>query len=118
MVENLIINALEAMKKKPGTLSIVAGTTEDGKPFFSVSDTGEGMSDAIYGRKTFPSLCHYQETWRRSRTLHLPRGSGGQWRIDRSRYQRKVLVQHLPSCYHRPSSTNAVPTGQHKQSHN
>jgi signal transduction histidine kinase len=44
VVENLIINSLEAMKQKRGTLSIVAGTNEDGKPFFSVCDTGEGIS--------------------------------------------------------------------------
>jgi signal transduction histidine kinase len=44
VVENLIINGREAMTKESGTLSITAGTTDDGKPFFSVSDTGEGMS--------------------------------------------------------------------------
>jgi signal transduction histidine kinase len=44
VVENLIINALEAMSQKKGTLGIAAGTTDDGKPFFSVSDTGEGIS--------------------------------------------------------------------------
>ena len=44
VVENLIINALEAMSQKKGALGIAAGTTDDGKPFFSVSDTGEGMS--------------------------------------------------------------------------
>jgi signal transduction histidine kinase len=44
VVENLIINALEAMNQARGTLSLVAGTTAAGKPFFSVSDTGEGMS--------------------------------------------------------------------------
>jgi signal transduction histidine kinase len=44
VVENLIINALEAMSQRKGTLGIAAGTTDDGKPFFSVSDTGEGIS--------------------------------------------------------------------------
>jgi signal transduction histidine kinase len=53
VVENLIINALEAMKKERGTLSIVAGTTGDGKPFFSVSDTGEGMSQRFIEEKLF-----------------------------------------------------------------
>jgi signal transduction histidine kinase len=53
VVENLVINALEAMKKERGTLSIVAGTTEDGKPFFSVSDTGEGMSQQFLEEKLF-----------------------------------------------------------------
>jgi signal transduction histidine kinase len=53
VVENLIINALEAMKKKRGTLTIVAGTNEDGKPFFSVSDTGEGMSQRFIEEKLY-----------------------------------------------------------------
>lgn len=53
VVENLIINAREAMNKKSGTLSIFAGTTEDGKPFFSVSDTGEGMSQRFIEEKLF-----------------------------------------------------------------
>lgn len=53
VVENLIINALEAMNKKQGTLSIVAGTTDEGKPFFSVSDTGEGMSQRFIEERLF-----------------------------------------------------------------
>jgi signal transduction histidine kinase len=53
VVENLIINAGEAMNQKSGTLSIVAGTTEDGKPFFSVSDTGEGISERFIEEKLF-----------------------------------------------------------------
>jgi signal transduction histidine kinase len=53
VVENLIINALEAMNKKSGKLSIVAGTTSDGKPFFSVSDTGEGISARFIEEKLF-----------------------------------------------------------------
>jgi len=44
VAENLIINALEAMADKKGTLTIEAGQTGEGKPFFSVKDTGEGMS--------------------------------------------------------------------------
>lgn len=53
VVENLIINALEAMNEKRGTLSIVASTTDDGKPFFSVSDTGEGMSPRFIEERLF-----------------------------------------------------------------
>jgi signal transduction histidine kinase len=53
VVENLIINALEAMEKEKGTLSIAAGTNEDGKPFFSVSDTGAGMSPRFIEEKLF-----------------------------------------------------------------
>jgi signal transduction histidine kinase len=53
VVENLIINGREAMTKESGTLSIAAGTTDDGKPFFSVSDTGEGMSQRFIEEKLF-----------------------------------------------------------------
>jgi len=53
VVENLIINSREAMTKESGMLSIVAGTTDDGKPFFSVSDTGEGMSQRFIQERLF-----------------------------------------------------------------
>jgi signal transduction histidine kinase len=53
VVENLIINGREAMTKESGTLSIVAGTTDDGKPFFSVSDTGEGMTQRFIDERLF-----------------------------------------------------------------
>jgi signal transduction histidine kinase len=53
VVENLIINALEAMNREKGTLSIAAGTTDEGKPYFSVSDTGEGMSERFMEEKLF-----------------------------------------------------------------
>ena len=53
VVENLVINGREAMTKESGTLSIAAGTTDDGKPFFSVSDTGEGMSQRFIQDRLF-----------------------------------------------------------------
>lgn len=53
VVENLIINAREAMTRERGTLSILAATTDDGKPFFSVSDTGEGMSQRFINERLF-----------------------------------------------------------------
>jgi signal transduction histidine kinase len=43
VMENLVINALEAMGKG-GTLTIEAGYTPGGAPSFSVGDTGQGMS--------------------------------------------------------------------------
>jgi signal transduction histidine kinase len=52
VVENLIINGLEAMSNK-GTLSIEAGATSENKPFFSVSDTGEGMSQRFIEDRLF-----------------------------------------------------------------
>lgn len=51
--ENLIINALEAMGSKSGKLSIAAGPTEHGEIFFSVSDTGPGMSEEFQRTKLF-----------------------------------------------------------------
>ncbi len=53
VAENLIINGLEAMTKAPGTLTILAGSNGDGKPFFSVSDTGEGMSPRFIEERLF-----------------------------------------------------------------
>jgi hypothetical protein len=53
VVENLLINALEAMAGKSGTLTIEAGKQEDSKVFFSVSDTGEGMSTRFIEEKLF-----------------------------------------------------------------
>ena len=53
VVENLVINAREAMTKASGTLSVVAGTMDEGKPFFSVSDSGEGMSQRFIEEKLF-----------------------------------------------------------------
>jgi signal transduction histidine kinase len=44
VLENLVLNALEAMADKGGTLTIEAGQTANGAPMFSVSDTGRGMS--------------------------------------------------------------------------
>jgi signal transduction histidine kinase len=52
VVENLIINGLEAMRDK-GTLSIKAGRTAENKPFFSVSDTGEGISRRFIEERLF-----------------------------------------------------------------
>jgi len=53
VVENLIINALEAMNKEHGVLTIAAGTTDEGKPYFSVSDTGEGMPQRFIDERLF-----------------------------------------------------------------
>ncbi|HKP45811.1 MAG TPA: ATP-binding protein [Pyrinomonadaceae bacterium] len=53
VIENLIINALEAMDNKPGTLMIEAAATEAGQPFFSVGDTGPGMSQRFIAERLF-----------------------------------------------------------------
>lgn len=52
VMENLIINAIEAMGDKRGTLTIAAGMM-DGKPYFSVSDTGHGMSERFIAEQLF-----------------------------------------------------------------
>ena len=53
VMENLIINGLEAMAEKRGKLTIEAGHTADGKPYFSVSDTGDGMSERFIAERLF-----------------------------------------------------------------
>jgi signal transduction histidine kinase len=53
VMENLILNGLEAMKQKRGTLTIAAGETATGKPYFSVSDTGDGMSEHFIAERLF-----------------------------------------------------------------
>lgn len=53
VVENLIINALEAMSGKNGKLTIEAGTVNAGQVFFSVTDTGDGMSARFIEEKLF-----------------------------------------------------------------
>lgn len=52
VVENLIINALEAMGKS-GKLTIEAGTVNAGKVYFCVRDTGEGMSQRFIEERLF-----------------------------------------------------------------
>jgi signal transduction histidine kinase len=44
VVENLVFNALEAMSAEGGKLTIAAGQAGAGNVFFSVTDTGTGMS--------------------------------------------------------------------------
>jgi len=53
VAENLVLNALEAMDKGGGTLTIEAGPTPDGAPMFSVSDTGRGMSKSFIETRLF-----------------------------------------------------------------
>jgi signal transduction histidine kinase len=53
VLENLILNALEAMHDKGGTLTIEAGQTANGAPTFAVSDTGRGMSRIFIETRLF-----------------------------------------------------------------
>ena len=52
VLENLVLNALEAMDTG-GTLTIEAGETANGAPMFSVSDTGRGMSRSFIEQRLF-----------------------------------------------------------------
>jgi signal transduction histidine kinase len=53
VIENLVINAVEAMGEKGGTLTVEAGEAEPGKVFLSVSDTGPGMSADFVENRLF-----------------------------------------------------------------
>ena len=53
VIENLLLNALEAMSEKSGRLTVEAGTTDDDKVFFTVSDTGIGMTQEFLERRLF-----------------------------------------------------------------
>lgn len=53
VVENLIINALEAMGARGGRLRVEAGAEGAGRVFFSVSDTGVGMSEDFLRQRLF-----------------------------------------------------------------
>jgi signal transduction histidine kinase len=53
VMENLVINALEAMGDKKGKLTIEAGRNEKGAATFSVGDTGPGMSPEFIRTQLF-----------------------------------------------------------------
>lgn len=53
VMENLVLNAVEAMGMKKGRLIVKAGPAEDGFVFFSVSDTGHGMTEEFQRTKLF-----------------------------------------------------------------
>jgi signal transduction histidine kinase len=53
VVENLVVNALEAMGAKPGRLTVAAGREGDGQIFITVADTGAGMSAEFVRAKLF-----------------------------------------------------------------
>jgi signal transduction histidine kinase len=53
VMENLVLNALEAMVQPGGTLTIEAGYTTSGAPTFSIGDTGPGMSRSFIDNRLF-----------------------------------------------------------------
>jgi signal transduction histidine kinase len=53
VIENLVLNALEAMTRKSGTLTVEAGTTDDQQVFFSVTDSGIGMTPDFVEKRLY-----------------------------------------------------------------
>lgn len=53
VIENLVVNALEAMEPNGGTLKIEGGEAENKAIFFTVSDTGPGMTEDFQKKKLF-----------------------------------------------------------------
>lgn len=53
VIENLVLNALEAMGAEAGTLTVEAGELSGDKVFFGVRDTGPGMSEEFQHRQLF-----------------------------------------------------------------
>lgn len=53
VIENLVLNAIEAMGMKKGRLTIEAGPEGTDEVFFSVADTGPGMSEEFQRTRLF-----------------------------------------------------------------
>jgi len=53
VIENLMLNAIEAMAEQNGKLSIEAGVTNRGAAMFSITDTGPGMSKEFIDARLF-----------------------------------------------------------------
>jgi signal transduction histidine kinase len=53
VMDNLVLNAIEAMGAKRGKLTVLAGPIEDGFVFFSVADTGPGMTEEFQRTRLF-----------------------------------------------------------------
>ena len=53
VIENLVLNGLEAMTEMGGTLTVEAGEAPNGAPMFTVSDTGRGMSRSFIEHRLF-----------------------------------------------------------------
>lgn len=53
VIENLLLNACEAMGQQPGMVRLAAGITEKGSIFLTVSDTGPGISEEFQRKRLF-----------------------------------------------------------------
>ncbi len=87
VVENLVINALEAMGAKGGRLTVEAGRLDGDLVFFSVADTGVGMTRGVHQDAALPPLLDDEEQGHRPRALHLPRDGRGARRAPGGRVE-------------------------------
>ena len=62
VMENLVLNALEAMAEPGGTLTIEASYTTDDCPTFAISDTGPGMSRVFIENRLFRPFATTKKT--------------------------------------------------------
>jgi signal transduction histidine kinase len=53
VVENLVLNAVEAMSEKNGTITIQGSDLQNGSVTFSISDTGVGISESFIKQRLF-----------------------------------------------------------------
>jgi putative PEP-CTERM system histidine kinase len=53
VLENLVINGLEAMGTERGRLTVAAGREDDSRIFLSVADTGAGMTEEFISARLF-----------------------------------------------------------------
>jgi signal transduction histidine kinase len=53
VIENLVLNAIEAMSMKKGKLTVEAGPEGEDAVFFSVADTGPGMTEEFQRTRLF-----------------------------------------------------------------
>ncbi|HJR08788.1 MAG TPA: ATP-binding protein [Pyrinomonadaceae bacterium] len=53
VVENLVVNAFEAMGGRGGRLTVAAGAESEGLIYFSVEDTGAGMTEDFMNTRLF-----------------------------------------------------------------
>jgi signal transduction histidine kinase len=100
VVENLIVNANEAIGSNGGQITIEAGTDLEGKPFFSISDTGVGMSQRFIEERLFKP---FATTKKRGVGLGLytcrevVRASGGSIRVESRKDAGTTFTVVLPS---------------------
>lgn len=101
VVENLVLNALEAMSEKAGTLTVHAAKVDDNWVAFSVSDTGAGMSKDFIDNKLFRP---FSTTKRRGIGLGLytcretVQASGGRIEVDSREGAGTTFRIVLPFC--------------------